>query len=401
MLSSPKFRWWLAVIGLAVVVGGVLGVRWWRGTPVSTEHAVRRDFVQTLVASGRVENPHRVDIGAQITGTVRRVPVREGQAVRAGDVLIELVDLELRSAELQADIAVAQAHARLRQLTEVQRPLAEQSQRQAQVNLDNARAIQGRNEDLFARQFIGEAALQESRRAADFAEAQWLSAQKQWDSTGASGSDYAMAQTAVAQAQASAQAAHARAAYATIRAPAAGLLIGRSVEAGDVVQPGKVLMTLSPQGDAQLVLSIDEKNLRLIALGQQALASADAYPQQKFPAEVAYINPGVNPQTGAVEVKLNVVRAPATLRQDMTVSVDIELARRDQALLLPLAVVHDIEGAAPWVLQSAQGIAVKVPVRIGLRSGGWVEVLQGLGEGAAVIAAPPGVAPGARVHPSP
>jgi len=401
MLSSPKFRWRLAVIGLAVVVGGVLGVRWWRGTPVSTEHAVRRDFVQTLVASGRVENPHRVDIGAQITGTVRRVPVREGQAVRAGDVLIELVDLELRSAELQADIAVAQAHARLRQLTEVQRPMAEQSQRQAQVNLDNARAIQGRNEDLFARQFIGEAALQESRRAADFAEAQWLSAQKQWDSTGASGSDYAMAQTAVAQAQASAQAAHARAAYATIRAPAAGLLIGRSVEAGDVVQPGKVLMTLSPQGDAQLVLSIDEKNLRLIALGQQALASADAYPQQKFPAEVAYINPGVNPQTGAVEVKLNVARAPATLRQDMTVSVDIELARRDQALLLPLAVVHDIERAAPWVLQSAQGIAVKVPVRIGLRSGGWVEVLQGLGEGAAVIAAPPGVAPGARVHPGP
>jgi len=401
MLSSPKFRWRLAVIGLAVVVGGVLGVRWWRGTPVSTEHAVRRDFVQTLVASGRVENPHRVGIGAQITGTVRRVPVREGQAVRAGDVLIELVDLELRSAELQADIAVAQAHARLRQLTEVQRPMAEQSQRQAQVNLDNARAIQGRNEDLFARQFIGEAALQESRRAADFAEAQWLSAQKQWDSTGASGSDYAMAQTAVAQAQASAQAAHARAAYATIRAPAAGLLIGRSVEAGDVVQPGKVLMTLSPQGDAQLVLSIDEKNLRLIALGQQALASADAYPQQKFPAEVAYINPGVNPQTGAVEVKLNVARAPATLRQDMTVSVDIELARRDQALLLPLAVVHDIERAAPWVLQSAQGIAVKVPVRIGLRSGGWVEVLQGLGEGAAVIAAPPGVAPGARVHPGP
>ena len=90
------------------------------------------------------------------------------------------------------------------------------------------------------------------------------------------------------------------------------------------MQPGKVLLTLSPRGRTQLVIEIDEKNLGLLATGQEALASADAYPQQRFPATLVYINSGVNALTGAVQVKLDVPSPPAVLKQDMTVSVDIE-----------------------------------------------------------------------------
>ena len=124
-------------------------------------------------------------------------------------------------------------------------------------------------------------------------------------------------------------------------APRDGTLIARNVEVGDVVQPGKVLMRLSPAGLTQLVVDIDEKNLHLLALGQRALASADAYAQQRFTAELSYINPGVNAQTGSVQVKLDVPNPPPKLQQDMTVSVDIEVARHAQALLLPGSVVHD------------------------------------------------------------
>ncbi len=59
-----------------------------------------------------------------------------------------------------------------------------------------------------------------------------------------------------------------------------------------MVQPGKVLMVLSPSGETQLVLQIDERNLAKLKLGQKALASADAYPAQRFAAELVYINPG-------------------------------------------------------------------------------------------------------------
>ena len=294
-----KYLWWI-VFGACLALGaGYLGLRWWQGVAVVGERVVRRDFVQTVVATGRVENPHRIEIGAQITGTVVRVPVQEGQSVHAGDVLVQLSNAELLAAQRQAEIAVAQAQARLRQVQEVQAPLAQQALRQAQVTADFARATLRRNQDLFAQNFIGAAALDESRKALDLALAQQGAAQQQLNTTGTQGSDFAIAQTAVAQAQASAAAAQARTQYAQIRALVDGVLISRSVEAGDVVQAGKALMALSPHGRSQLVLAIDEKNLHLLQIGQAALASADAYPQRKFAATLVYINPGAGYRAAA------------------------------------------------------------------------------------------------------
>jgi len=393
-----KYRWKLLAALLVAVVLAALAVRWWRGPLVDAEKVVRRDFVQSVVASGHVETPHRLDVGAQITGTVVRVPVAEGQNVRAGDLLVELESAELRAAERQAEVAVTQAQARLRQLREVQAPVAEQTRRQAQVNLDNAQSTLRRNQELFQKGFIGEAALEDSRKAVDLADAQLRSTQKQLETARPAGSDYVLAEVAVTEAQANAEAARARAHYAVISAPVDGTLIARNVEVGDVVQPGKSLMTLSPTGRTQLVVEIDEKNLRLLALGQKALVSADAYPQQRFPAELVYINPGVNAQTGAVEVKLDVPSPPPVLKQDMTVSVDIEVARRPNALLVSASAAHDADGAGPWVLIMENGRAVRRTVRLGLRSGGFVEVLDGLREGDQVIPSSTTIVAGERVR---
>ena len=355
--------------------------------------------MQTVVASGHVEAPHRVDVGAQITGKVLRVPVAEGQGVKAGDLLIELEGAELTAAGRQADVAVVQAQARLRQLQEVQAPVAAQTLRQAQVSLDNARAVQARNQELFSKGFISQAALDDARKTVDLADAQMRTTQKQLEGKSVTGSDRALAEADVASARASAQAARARAGYAAITAPMAGTLIARNVEVGDVVQPGKLLMTLSPRGATQIVVQIDEKNLALLALGQGALASADAYAVQRFAATVGYINPGVNATTGAVEVKLDVAAPPAVLKQDMTVSVDIEVARRPNALIVALAAVHDPDSATPWVLRVEGRHAVRRDVRLGLRSGGLAVVTEGLAEGDSVVTSPATLAPGARMRP--
>jgi HlyD family secretion protein len=205
----------------------------------------------------------------------------------------------------------------------------------------------------------------------------------------------------VAEAQANAETVNAKARYAVIQAPASGQLIGRNVEVGDVVQAGKVLMTLSPEGVMQLVVQIDEKNLRLMALGQQALASADAYPQQPFKAQVAYINPGINAQTGAVEIKLDVLEPQQNLKQDMTVSVDLVVARKPQVLALQVGRVNEISGASPWVWLVQAGHVVRRPVRLGLRGGAWVQVLEGLSEGDAVITSPIALREGQRVRVQP
>jgi len=387
----------MALTGLAAYWGQA----WWRGPLVDVERVARRDLVQTVVGSGRVESPFRVDISSQITATVARVPVAEGTTVHAGDVLVELAATDLQAVARQADLSVVQARARLRQVRELQAPLSEQALRQAQAQLDSARAALRRSQTLVQQGFIGQVALDDALRAVDVAESQTASARLQRDSAGAAGSDFVLASGAVVEAQAAADAARARAGFALIRAPRDGLLISRHVEAGDVVQPAKLLMTLSPAGSVQLVLDVDEKNLRLIRLGQKALASADAYAQQNFEATVAYINPGVNAQTGAVQVKLRVDQPPPYLQQDMTVSVDVEVARRPQALVVALAAVRAPDSAAPWALVLDQGRARRVALTLGSRSGGMVEVLSGLEEGDAVLQASVAVSDGQRVRAKP
>jgi HlyD family secretion protein len=362
----------------AVGVGLWLLLRLLLGPTVAVDTVQQKDIIQSVVASGHVETPHRVTIGTQIVGTVRQVRVEEGQTVDAHQVLIELDNAELQATAEQAEMAVEAAQARLRQVREVQAPVAEQALRQAEVTRSNARAQLLRNTDLFKQGYIGQATLDEAQKAADLAEAQLQSAQKQFESAKTSGSDYAMATTALAQARASEAAAVSRLRYATIVAPVAGTLISRAVESGYVVQPGNALMVLSPTGDTQLVVQIDEKNLRLLAIGQDAQASADAYPDQRFDARLVYINPGVDVQRGSVEVKLAVPHPPPYLTQDMTVSVDIRVATRSNAVLIASDDVHDISTPQPWVLKVNGGRAHRQVVRLGLRSAGMSEVLEGL-----------------------
>ncbi len=384
-LFVQRYMGWL-LLTAAVLVGVFLGVRYGLQGPATPVLAVvQRDFVQTVVASGHVESPHRVELGAQVTGTVLRIPVAEGQTVTAGQTLIELESTELQAALHQAQLAVAQAQAKLRQVHEVQAPVAEQAERQAQANQDAATQALQRAQSLFNQGFIGQAALDESKRSESVARAQLRSTQQQLRSASSGGSDLAVAESALSQAQAGADLARARLRYAQIQAPVAGTLIARNVEPGDVVQPGKVLMVLSPAGETQLVVQMDEKHLNLLKLGQVAQASADAYAGQRFSASLVFINPGVDAQRGSVLVKLQVPQPPAYLTQDMTVSVDIEVGHRRQAVLVPTEAVHDLDGASPWVLRVVDGRAVHTPVQLGLRTPTLCEVLGGLKAGDWVV----------------
>ena len=385
----------LVLCGLVVAV---MLVRWWRGPEIPATTVVRGDVVRTVVASGRIATPYRVEVAAQVTGVVARVPVEEGQAVSAGQVLVELDAAEARATVRQAETAVEQAKARLRQVRELQLPVAQQGLRQAEVNADTAMRQFERQRELFAKGFIGQAALDDAGKARDLADAQLKTAQRQVETATPRGSDSALAQAALDQAHANLDLARARLGYVTIRAPHSGTLIARSVERGDVVQSGKTLMVLSPVGEIQAVVQIDERNLGLMRLGQKARLSADAYPARVLSAEVAYINPAVDPRTASVEVKLRVASPPAFLTQDMTVSVDIEVARHDGVLRVPADAVRDGGTSSPWVLKVSGGRAQRVAVKPGLAGAGVSEILEGLAEGDIVLLGRT-VVPGQRVRP--
>ena len=369
------------------------------GTPTKVYAATSGELVQSVVASGRVISPQRVTVALQGSGRVLRVAVAEGQAVELGQLLIELDNSDSRASLAQASAAVAQAQAKLRQLGELSQPLAMQTLAQAQAGAVQARKTLSRNRDLVAQGFISQAAVDDAQRAVDVAASQVASAQAQVKTNAAGGSDVLLAEAALRQALAGQQLARVKLDQGQVLAPSSGVLISRSIEVGDIVQPGKALMVLAASGQTQILIQIDEKNLSKIALDQKAYASADAFASQRFEALVTYINPGVDATRGSVEVKLNIPNPPAYLRQDMTVSVDIETARRTGAVVIPTNTVEDVATDKPWVLVVRGKHAIKQFVKLGLRGDTRVEVLAGVTAGEGVVpVSKTGVKAGQRVR---
>ena len=392
-------KWFILAAAVLLAFGAWQSVRMILGPAVVVDEVRHGRLIETVVASGHVETPYRVEIGSQITGTVQEVLVQEGEKVSKGQPLISLESRELNAAVVQAHGAVAQAEARIRQLEELTLPSAKEALTQANATLRNAQQTYDRTAQLEHNGYATRAALDDAQKTLDVASAAKRSAEFQVYTASPGGSDYVMAQTQANQARANLDTAESRLGYATITAPRDGVLITRSVERGTVVQPGKALLVLAPVGDAQLVLQIDERNLGKIALGQKALASADAYPDRRFAAAITYINPGVDISHASVEVKLTVADPPDYLRQDMTVSVDIEVAARDDALILPLRSVHDVLSGNPWVLGVKDGRAVQRPVKIGLHGNSQVEITDGLAAGDVAIPQSSGILTGQRVRP--
>jgi HlyD family secretion protein len=359
----------------------------------------RGNLIKTVVASGHFETPFRVEVGAQMNGIVTEVLVDEGQNVRAGQELVHLDPREVKASVVQAQGALAQAEARIRQLNDFTLPAAKAGLAQAQASLVDAQNTFDRTSSLFKSGFSPNSALDDAQKNLDIAKAQVRNADLQVFTASPGGSDYVVAETQINQARAMLDAAQSRLAYTTITAPRDGILMGRNIEKGSVVQSGKALFVLAPNGINQLVITIDEKNLGLIRIGETALASADAYPDQKFTAKVSYINPSVDITRASIEVKLDVLNAPAFLRQDMTVSVDIEVGQSDNTLVTGTRFVHDLQTGQPWVLAVDRGRAVKKSIKSGLRGLTEVEILEGLSEGDLVIPSLSGIVSGQRLRP--
>lgn len=394
-MRRPPLRHVAAAI--ALLAAGALLVGAWSPEPAAAFRAERGELRQAVVASGRVRTPLRVEIAAQVTGRVAAVDVREGDRVEAGQALVRLDDAEARAAADQARATLAQGEARLRQLAAQSRPAAEQALRQADANRLQAERHYARVRELVGRNFYSQSQLDDARRALDVADSQRRNAELQFAAQAPDGVEAEVARTGRDQARAALAVAEARLGYATLRAPVAGTVLTRSVEPGDTAQPGRLLLTLAPDGATELSAQIDEKNLALLAVGQAARVSADAYAGLNFAAEVAYIAPSVDAQRGSVEIRLRVPEPPAYLKHEMTVSIDVETGRRADALVVPADCLRDADGT-PWLLVVRDGVAERRPVRVGLRGAGRIEIVAGLADGEIVLAAASPVAPGRRVR---
>ena len=359
---SVPWRGALALLGAL----GACGPRWLWGPEVAVVEVQPRDLVRTLVVNPRVLPPRRRHLflpPRRVVGRPRVAHARERLEPAGHDQLLR------RRAEL------ARAEAGLAELREVSRLTDRAALADAESTLQQAAWRHERNQRLVVQGIVAESQLEDSRKELESARAGLASAEAQYRST--------LDGSALALAEADFAVARARLEQMQVLAPAAGVVLTRSVEVGDQVQPGTPLLTLALDGALQLLIQPDERNLAQLAIGQEAMASTDAFPDRPFPARIGYVAPSVDAARGTVDVKLDLPAPPDFLRPDMTVSVEIVLGQSRAALAVPVGALRN--GASPSLLVLRAGRATSIEVALGQRGEVEVEVSAGLAPGDLVI----------------
>lgn len=381
-----KRRILLLLLGCLLLAGLASILRMaWLGGSLPAYRVTAHPLVQTVVATGRVAALSRAQVGSAVTGVVLERRVREGDRVGPGDVLAVL-----RSDDLEA--AVREAEAALAELEQSTRPQARAALREALASLEQASREVQRRQALFRQKAISREELERAIQAEATARAAAERAQLAAEALASGHPNEAAARARVASARAQLE-------KTIIRAEVAGTVLTRNAEPGDLVQPGRVLFEIAREGDTEVLVPMDEKNLEVLALGQSAMCIADAYPSRPFPATVSFIAPAVDPQRGTVDVRLTVSPAPAFLRQDMTISVNVETGRRELAVVVPNDALKALDGNVAEVWAVVEGRGERREVRLGLRGLAQTEVVTGLKAGDIVLAdANADVQPGERVR---
>ena len=366
-------RYKSAVIMLLLILAAGFAVfRWWQGPLLSGYSINSMPLVQTVVATGRVVTVSRTQVGSEITRVVLKRLVQEGDRVTRGDLL-----LVLRSDELTAQ--VRQAEAALNELMSSTRPQASVDLANAQVQLAQASRELQRRRILAKDSVISKEELEQSEKAESLARNNVESARlKALALAPGKAEEIVLRERLVAL--------QAQLAKTQVRSEVTGIVLTRNVEPGDLVQPGMTLFTIALDGNTEIRVPLDERNLPRLALQQNASVIADAYPDRPFPAQINFIAPSIDPERGTVEVRLTVDPVPDFLRQDMTVSVNIETDQRAHTRVIPNDALGNVQGNKAIVLLLRDGKIHRQTVTLGLRGLAMSEVVSGLQDGEQVLA---------------
>ncbi|UNW05870.1 MULTISPECIES: efflux RND transporter periplasmic adaptor subunit [unclassified Acinetobacter] len=367
-MRAIRYKYIVLILLLLLVAFGVF--RWWQGPQVTGYTLEPMPLVQSVVATGQVITVSRAQVGSEVTGVVLERRVKEGDRVKPGDLLVVLKSDELAAQVRQAEVA-------LNELATNRRPQASAELASAKAQLEQAsrEATRRRN---------AEAGILSAEEIEQAVEAERV-ARNNYETVRLKAAALAPGQVEEASLREQLSVAQAQLAKTKIRATVAGTVLTRDVEPGDLVQPGRTLFTIAMDGNTEIRVPLDERNLSRLALSQKATAIADAYPDKPFPARINFIAPSIDPQRGTVEVRLSVDPVPDFLRQDMTVSVNVETGRRDRTLAIPNDALGKVQGDQATVLLVRDSKIQRQKVKLGLRGLAMSEVISGLKVGDQVL----------------
>jgi Cu(I)/Ag(I) efflux system membrane fusion protein len=297
---------------------------------VRTEPVSSRELATTVRAVGRLQPDERrmVTITTRFEGYIEKLLVNAtGQPVKRGQPLMEVYSPELVSAQEEYLIA-----------------------RSGQEALRNGTA-----ESVSGADQLAEAALQRLRNW-DISAAQLQRLQSEGTVTRT----------------------------LTVYSPANGVVLEKTAQQGMRFMPGEILFRIADLSTVWLIADVFEQDLSLVQPGQPVKISVDAWPEQEFSGEVAYIYPTVSPQTRAVQVRVEMSNPHGLLKPDLYASVQL-VSTGDTALTVPDSAVIDSGTRQVVLVQREEGLFEPREVTLGRRSDDYVEVLHGVTEGEKVV----------------
>jgi HlyD family secretion protein len=386
-----KRNWAIAaavLVVLAIVIGNLS--RGAKKTAVQVSKVKKGEIISTVSAPGNVKAETEVQISAYVMGKISRLPVKEGDRVKKGQVLVQI-----DPANYAAQVKQAKASLEL-----------------AQANLAQSELIYKRNQELFGKGLLSQEGFEQVT------------------------TDYRLNQARLTQAEASLEQAQDNLDKTTITSPINGIVVQLNVEVGEVVvtgtmnNAGSVIMTVADMSQMEVESQVDESDVRDIKVGQPAEIEVDAIVGKAFKGLVSEVGNAAVTTTSASSssaasvnytVKIRFMDKSDQLKSGMSANVEITTASKKDILLIPIqsvvmrkveserkssdrqngkpkgdAMADDSRPDGKRVKEKEQevvyimekGRASITPVATGISDQDNIEVLSGLSDGQEVIKGP-------------
>jgi HlyD family secretion protein len=378
---------------LAAAIAGSAAYSRYAGTLPVDVHQVRTGRVEeitTAVSAGTVKSPLEAVLSSETGGRVSEMRVREGSAVRKGDLLARIDDPELsrqqegaRAEEEQARDALRQAEARREEVS--LRVRAEKGR--AANNLRKAREDHRRAAELYRDGFIARSELDAAETLLANAEEESRIAEAGESSLRAVDREVDVLKGRVRAARARTETVEARQAKLLVVAPFGGVVIRKSSEIGESKLPGAPLFTLADPSRIHVEAQVDEADAAKVRAGQSVRLLPEAYRGDRFTGRVSEVRPTVEASkevSRANTILVDLVEAPRPLRLGMSVDVEVLTGGKDNVLRIPSASVMERDGKK-FVYAVAGGRVDRRDIVAGISNWEWTEVLSGLREGEEVV----------------
>jgi multidrug efflux pump subunit AcrA (membrane-fusion protein) len=355
----------LVVIICVAVAGIVIGLILTRGTTSeatpNTVSVARGDIAKTVLVDGNLVMPNKAYLSFGVTGTVEEVLVEEGSNVSEGDVLARL---DAPSLESSVEIA------------ELQVEMAEEQVKMAESQYEKAKDAA---EDSW-----------EAPEGWEFLEGMvgFLTGSMVQDEDTAK-ANLEIAELNLEMVKLSLESAELNLQKADIVAPFDGVVgditisEGQEVSAATMAAPAITLVDID---DIEMRGSIDEIDISIVELNQEANILLDALPDEEIKGNIAFISPIGTSLIGVVsyETRITLDNPDERLRDGMTATAEVIIERRDNVLFIPNRALRGT-WENPKVLVFIDGQKEEREIALGLTDGINVEVLSGLEEGEAVV----------------